>query len=157
MSHDLIKKGNIYLFWPLSCDFSMYGSSILCLNTFKKSNVFSRFSCSQNFFNNQMAALLFQLIPNFCAKFSKKILLSVYTYESNIASEEYCIAHRNDKMCFLTDCRYHIILLAGFKDLIQKLNAVSSTHKHVNCFHTPFIYQFSGKIIVRSGKVFNIP
>ena len=55
--------------------------------------------------NNQMAAVMLQVIPSFHTNFSKNSLfVSANTYEKYILSKEYCIARHVDKMCFLPNC-----------------------------------------------------
>ena len=57
-------------------------------------------------------------------KFSNNSLfISANTYENYIVSKEYCIGCHDDKMCFLPNCRYHIILIDTIEDLLQKLDA----------------------------------
>ena len=71
-----------------------------------------------------MAAVMLQVIPSFNINYPKKSLfISANTYEKFIVSKEYCIARHDDKMCFLPNCRYHIILIGNIKELLQKLDA----------------------------------
>ena len=59
----------------------------------------------------QMAAIMLQSIPSFYAKISEKSLfISANTYEKFIVCKDYCIAHHDDKTCFLPSCKYHILL-----------------------------------------------
>ena len=55
--------------------------------------------------------------------YKNSLFFSANTYEKYILSKEYCIARHDDKMCFLSNCRYHIILIGNIKDLLQKLDA----------------------------------
>ena len=48
-------------------------------------------------------------------KVFKKQSLNLQTHEKYIESEEYCIAHHDDKKCFLPNCRYDIILIRDIK------------------------------------------
>ena len=73
----------------------------------------------------------------------------------NILSKEYCIARHDDKMCFLSNCRYHIILIGNIKNLLQKLDAFCLNYQHVDCLYTLFKYRFSDKIVVKSGQLFD--
>ena len=103
-----------------------------------------------------MAAVMLQVIPSFYTNFSKNSLfISANTYEKYIVSEEYCIARHDDKMCFLPNCRYHIILMTDNKESLQKLDAFCSNYLHVDCLCTLFKYRFSGKIVVESGQLFD--
>ena len=103
-----------------------------------------------------MAAVMLQVIPCFYTNYSKSSLfISANTYEKYTVSKEYCIAGHDDKMCFLPNCRYHIILIGNIKELLQKLDAFCSNYQHVDCLYTLFKYRFSGKIVVKSGQLFD--
>ena len=69
-------------------------------------------------------------------------------------SKKYRIACHEDKMCFLPNCRYHIILIGNIKDLLQKLDAFCFNYQHVDCLYTLFKYRFSCKKVVKSGQLF---
>ena len=58
-------------------------------------------------------------------------------------------------MCFLPNCRYHIILLGNIEDLLQKLNAFCLNYQPVDCLYALFKNRFSGKIGVKSGQLFD--
>ena len=103
-----------------------------------------------------MAAIMLQSIPSFYAKISEESLfISATTYEKYIVCKDYCIAHHNDKTCFLPTCNYHIVLLGNVQELLKKLYTVCFTYQHVDCLYTLFKYRFSGKIIAKSGQVFD--
>ena len=70
-------------------------------------------------------------------------------------SKEYCISCHDDEMCFLPNCTYHIILRGNVDELLNKLDTICFAYQHVDCFYTIFKYQFSGKVIAKSGQVFN--
>ena len=55
----------------------------------------------------------------------------------------------------LPDWRYHIILIGNFKELLQKLNAFCFNYQHVDCLYTLFKYRVSGKIVLKSGQLFD--
>ena len=57
-------------------------------------------------------------------------------------------------MCFLLNCRYHIILIGNIEDLLQKLDAFCFNYQHVDCLYTLFKYRFSGKIVIKTGQLF---
>ena len=104
----------------------------------------------------KMAFVIIQVIPSFYTVFSKNSLyISANTNEKFIVSKEYCIARHDDKMCFLPNCRYHIILIGNTKDWLQKLDAFCFNYQHVDCLYTFFRYRFSGKIFVRNGHFFD--
>ena len=103
-----------------------------------------------------MAAIMLQTIPSFYTKISEKSLfISANTYEKYIVSKDYCIAHHNEKTCFLPTCKYHIVLLGNVQELLKKLDSFCFTYQHVDCLYTLFKYRFSGKIIAKSGQVFD--
>ena len=103
-----------------------------------------------------MAAVMLQVIPSFSTSYSENSLfISANTYEKYIVSEEYCIAGHDDKMCFLPNCRYHIILIGNIKELLQKLDAFCFNYQHVDCLYTLFKYRFNGKIVIKSGQLFD--
>ena len=87
--------------------------------------------------------------------FRKQPLYFCKIYEKYIVSKEYCIAHHDDKMCFLPNCRYHINLLGNIKELLQKLDAFCSNYQHLDCLYTLFKYHFSDKIVLKSEQVFD--
>ena len=58
-------------------------------------------------------------------------------------------------MCFLPNCRYHIILLGDIKELLQKLDAFCFNYQHVDCLYTLFKYRFSDKIVIKSRQIFD--
>ena len=103
-----------------------------------------------------MAVNMLQSIPSLYAKISEKSLfISATTYEKYIVCKDYCIAHRNEKTCFLPACKYHIVLLGNVQELLKKLDTICFIHQHVDCLYTLFKYRFSGKVIAKSGQVFD--
>ena len=102
-----------------------------------------------------MAAIMLQSIPSFCRKNSEKSLfISANSYEKFIVCKDYCIAHHDDKTCFLTACKYHVILLGNVEELLKKLDTFCFTYQHVDCLYTLVKYRFNGKVIAKSGQVF---
>ena len=103
-----------------------------------------------------MVAVMLQVILGFFTNYSKNCLfISANTYEKFIVSKEYCFAGHNDKMCFLPNCKNHIILLGNIKELLQKLDAFCFNYQHVDCLYTLFKYHFNGKIVIKSGQLFD--
>ena len=103
-----------------------------------------------------MAAILLQSIPSFYAKIlEKSLFISATTYEKYIVCKDYCIAHHNEKTCFLPACIYHIVLLGNVQELVKKLDSFCFTYQHVDCLYTLFKNRFSGKVIAKSGQVFD--
>ena len=73
----------------------------------------------------QMAAIMLQTIPSFYAKIlEKSLFISATTYEKYIVCKDYCIAHHNEKTCFLPACEHHIVLLGNVQELLKKLEEV---------------------------------
>ena len=58
-------------------------------------------------------------------------------------------------MCFLPNCRYHLILLGNVDELLNKLDTFCFSYQHVDCLHALFKYPFRGKIVVTSGQLFD--
>ena len=103
-----------------------------------------------------MAAIMLQTTPSFYSKLSEKSLfISANTYEKNIVCKDYFIAHHDDKTCFLHSCKYHIILLGNVEELLKKLDTFCFNYQHVDCLYTLFKYRFIGKVIAKSGQVFD--
>ena len=94
---------------------------------------------------------------SFYAKYSKnRLFISATPYEKSFVSKEYCIARHNDKMCFLPNCSYHIMLIGHIKQLLQKLDAFCFHYQHLHCLYTLFKYRFGGRTVVKSGQLFDI-
>ena len=103
-----------------------------------------------------MAAIMLQTIPCFYAKTSEKSLfIFATTYEKYIVCKDYCIAHHNEKTCFLPTCKCHFVLHGNVQELLKKLDTFCFTYQHVDCLYTFFKYRFSGKVIAKSGQVFD--
>ena len=99
---------------------------------------------------------MLKTIPSFYAKVSEKSLFfSATTFEKYIVCKDYCIAHHVDKTCFLPACIYHLLLLGKFEELLKNLDTFCFTYQHVDCLYTLFKYGFSGKVIAKSGQVFD--
>ena len=103
-----------------------------------------------------MAAIMLQTIPSFYTKLSERnLFISTNTKEKYIVCKDYCIAHHDDKACFLPAFKYHIVLLGNVQELLKKLVTFCFTYQHVDCLYTLFKYRFSGKVIAKSGQVFD--
>ena len=103
-----------------------------------------------------MAAIALQTIPSFYARFSEKSLFSsAKTFAKDVVGKDYCIAHQDDKICFLPVCKYHSILFGEIEELLQNLDTFCFTYQHEGCLYTLFKYRFSGKITAKSGNVFD--
>ena len=104
-----------------------------------------------------MAAVMLLLICSSYTKYSKNNPnISANTYENYNMSKKYCLAHHDDKMCFLPNCRHPILLRGDIKELLQKMDAFCFNYKHSNSLYTLFKNQFSGKIAVKSGQLCDI-
>ena len=66
-----------------------------------------------------MAAIMLQTIPSSYAKISEKsLLICATTYEKyKVVCRDYCIAHHNEKTCFLPAFNYHIVLPGNAQEL----------------------------------------
>ena len=85
---------------------------------------------------------MMQAIHNFCSSFSKNnFLYSKNTYEKFNVCNDYCIAHHDEKLCFLPNYTYHDILIRDIDELIQKLEAFFFTYQHVDCLYSLFKYR----------------
>ena len=103
-----------------------------------------------------MAAIMLQAIPSFYTKLlEKSLFFSANTYEKHIVCKDYCIAHHDDKTCFLPSCKYHKIPHGNVEELLKKLDTFCFTYQYVDCLYTLFKYRFSGKFIAKSGQVFD--
>ena len=103
-----------------------------------------------------MAAIMIQNIPGFYTKISeKRLFISANTYEKHFVCKFYCIANQDDKTCSLPDCKNHIIILGNVEELLKKLDTICFTYQRVDCLYTLFKYRFSGKVIAKSGQVFD--
>ena len=71
-------------------------------------------------------------------------------------SKEDCIGNHGDKMCFLTYCRCHSILIGDFNEVLQKLDAFCFHYQHVDCLYTLYKYQFNNKVVVKGGQLLDI-
>ena len=118
----------------------------------------SKNCCFQNHFVNyrsiQVAAIILQTIPSFYAKFSEKSLyFSAKTYEKNIVSKDYCIAHHDNKTCSLRACKYQNRLPGEIEELLHKLDTFYFTYQHVDCLYTLCNNRLKGKIVAKSGNM----
>ena len=99
--------------------------------------------------NNQMAAVMLQVIPSFYTNYSKhSLIFSANPYQKYIVSKEYCIACHDDKMCFLPNCSYHFVLIGNIKELLQELDVFCLNYQLVVGLYTLLKYHFSSKIVV---------
>ena len=48
-----------------------------------------------------------------------------------------------------------MVLLGNVQELLKKLDSFCFTYQHVDCLYTLFKYRFSGKVIAKSGQVFD--
>ena len=100
-----------------------------------------------------MAAIILKTIPRFYTKNSEKCLY----FPSNankkyIVCKEYCVANHDTH--HLPACKNHIILLGNVEELQKRLDTFCVTYQHVECLFTLLKYRFSGKVIAKSGQVF---
>ena len=93
----------------------------------------------------QRAAIMLQKIPSINAKISKKSRFA-NTYKNYIVCEDYCIAHRDDRTCFLPVSIYHFIVHGEIEVLLHKLETFCFTYQHVGCLYTLLKNRFSGQL-----------
>ena len=104
----------------------------------------------------RMAAIMLQTIPSFYTELSgKSLFISANSFEKYIVCKDYCIAHHDDKTCFLPSCKYHILLLGNVEEVLKKFDTFCFTYQHVDCLYKLFKYRFSGKVIAKIGQVFD--
>ena len=99
---------------------------------------------------------MLQTITSFYTKLSEnRPFISANIFEKYKVCKDYCLAHHGEKACFLPACRYHITLLGNVEELLKKLDTICFSYQHVDCLHTLFKYRFSGKVIAKTGQVFD--
>ena len=99
---------------------------------------------------------MLQTIPSFYTKNAEiNLFISANTHEKYIVCTDYCIAHHDDKTCFLPVCNSHIIPIGNVEELLETLDTCCFTYQHVDCLYTLFKNRFSEKVIVKSGQVFD--
>ena len=99
---------------------------------------------------------MLQAKPSFYTKLCRKKSAYICKYISNfLVCKDYCIAHHDDKTCFLPACKNHILLIGNVEELLKNLDTFCFTYQHVDCLYTLFKYRFSGKGIAKSGQVFD--
>ena len=147
--------GHCHVTFPYKESLSFYGSFVQNVRVSCFSDSFVQKTTQQKELQ-RMAAVMLQVIPSFHTVYSNNShFISANTFEKYIVSTEYCIAGHDDKMCFLPNCRYHIILIGNIWELLQKLDALCFNYQHVDCLYTLFKYRFSGKIVLKSGQIFD--
>ena len=101
-----------------------------------------------------MVAVMFQKVPRFYKNFSKnRLFISANTFKNFLITKAYCIARHDDKMGFLPNCWYHIVLIGNNKELLEKMDTFFFNYQHVDCLHRFSKYHFRGKIVVKSGQL----
>ena len=96
---------------------------------------------------------MLQTIPSFYAKFSEKSLSLFLKLHMKITLFVKTTASRITTV--RPACKYHIVLLGNVQELLKKLDTFCFTYQHVDCLYTLFKYRFSGKVIAKSGQVFD--
>ena len=102
---------------------------------------------------------MLQALPSFYSSYSQDCLfISSEYYEKFLVTEQYCVAHHDSEYCPLINCKFHILLIAktDIKELFTKLDGLCYTYQYVDCFYTLFKYRFSGLVLTRRGKLFNM-
>ena len=93
----------------------------------------------------------------FSCKLFKKNSLFIYAnkFDKYILSEEFCLAHHKDEICFLSTCSCHNKLSGDVEGSHQKVEATKFKYGHVDCLYTLFKYLVSGKSVVKTGELIN--
>ena len=105
----------------------MWVISILSNRLCNSKNCCSQIHFVTSYRKIQMATIMLQTIPRFYAKIlEKSFFISATTYEKYIVCKDYCIAHHNEKTCFLPACKYHVVLLGKVQELLKKLLHLST-------------------------------
>ena len=80
---------------------------------------------------------MIQTIPSFYAEVSeKRHFFSAKTFEKYIVCKDFCIAHHDNKTCFLPACNNHNKLFGEIVQLLHKLDTFCFTYQHVDCLYT---------------------
>ena len=103
-----------------------------------------------------MAAIMLQTIRSLYTKISEKCLfISANTYKKYIVCNDYCVAFHNDKYCFVSNCKFHIILFGKIDELLKKLDTFCFTNQRLDYLYALLKYRFSEPLIAKSGQVFD--
>ena len=98
---------------------------------------------------------MLQAVPRVIQFFRKIYIFPLNTYEKYIYSRKNCIARHDDKICFLANCRYHIKLLGVIRELLENERILFQLPTR-GLLYTIFNNRLSGKIVVKSGQLFDI-
>ena len=140
--------------WPFHT-WSFFPFMVILYNQYEKFIFFQIHSLKMRR-DNRMAAVMLQAIPTFFAEYSEKCLfISSNTYKKFMLCNDYCVSFHNDKTCFVSNCEFHIILPGNVEELLKKFDKFCFTYQHVDCLYTLFNYRLSGKVIAKSGQVFD--
>ena len=88
--------------------------------------------------------------------FQINIFFTANAFEQYIVTKDYCFANQDDKMCFLSNCRYQKNQIVDNVELLQKLDALCLNYQPVDCLDTILKYRYNDQIVVKSGKRFEI-
>ena len=67
-------------------------------------------------------------------------------------SKGYFFAPHDYKMCFIPNCRFHIVLIGNVEDLLQKMDAFWFTYEDVACLYTLHKNQFIDRNDVKKSR-----
>ena len=112
-----------------------------------------------------MAAVILKVISSFHQNYSKdSVFIFAKTYENYILCKNYGNAHHDDKLLFLSNCGYHIVVILDIDELQEKRDAFTFIYQHVKCLlHHWYIdsaknllpWADKGLMIRREQKYFN--
>ena len=100
--------------------------------------------------------LYYKQSPISTQKFQKKIFLFVQKHMKKTSFVKSTASPLRREDVFLPACKFHIILFGEIEELLHKLETFSFTYQHVDCLSTLFKYRLSGKVIEKSGNMFDI-
>ena len=83
------------------------------------------------------------------------LFVSANTYKKIVVCNDYRVAFHNDETCFVSNCKFHNILLGSVEVLLRKLDTFCFTYQLLDCLYTLFGYRFSRNVSAMSGQTFN--
>ena len=122
--------GQFHLIFPYKEILSLFGHFHVTFPYMETLSIFGRYAQKLNVscFSDSIIQNTTQQSDGSCNVISdSQLLFKVFTkqsfqfskheeYENEFGSKEWCVARNDDKMCFLPNWRYHIILIGDFKD-----------------------------------------
>ena len=152
MSRDVSKRRDSFLFWSLSRDKTSLQKLVQKIVKFR----FSDSTVQRTFQQSDGSCDYTTDTQRLCMLLKKPFFLFLQTNRKNILCEEHCIAYQDDKLGFLPNCRYQILLIGDIDGLLQKWDEFCFTYQYVDCLYRIFKYRFDRKVVTTSRQVFDI-